>query len=50
MCKVFVLLTYRTSSDIVGNPALHALPDQVILGLLKGFVPSGVSCCWVVIY
>src|SRR5216684_1010042 len=49
MRKVFVLLTRRTSGDIVGNPGLHPFSDQVVLGLSESLVPSRVSCCRVVV-
>src|SRR5258707_9128423 len=49
MRKVFVLLTRCTSGDVAGDPGLHSFPDQVILGLSEGFVPSRVSCCGVVV-
>src|SRR5258707_5064391 len=46
--KVFVLLTRHASGDIISDPGLHPFPDQMVLGLLKGLVPSRVSCRGVV--
>src|SRR5216684_3952331 len=44
VCKVLVLLTCCAFCDVVGDPGFHPFPDQVILGLSKGFVSSRVSC------
>src|SRR5258707_11971635 len=44
MCKVFVLLTCCAPGDIVSDPGLHPFPDQVILGLSEGLIPSRMSC------
>ncbi len=47
--KVLVLLTRRTSGDVIGNPGFHPFPDQVVLGLSESLVPSRVSCCGVIV-
>jgi len=49
MGEVFVLLTYCTSTDIFGDPGLHSLPSEVVLGLLEGFISSWVTCHGVVV-
>src|SRR5260370_28773871 len=49
MCQVFVLLARCTTGDIVGDPGLHSLPDQLVLGLSDGLIPSRVSCSGVIV-
>ncbi len=49
MCKIFVLLAYRTTGDVVSDPGLHSFPDQSVLGLAEGLVSSRVSCSGVVV-
>ena len=49
MCQVFVLLARCTTGDIVGDPGLHSFPDQSVLGLSDGLVPSRVSCSRVIV-
>src|SRR5258708_20580754 len=49
MCKVLVLLTGCAPGDIVGDPGLHPLPDQMVLGLSEGLISSRVSCGGVIV-
>jgi len=49
MRKVFVLLARCTPCDIIGDPGFHSFPDQTILGLSKGLIPSRMSCGGVVV-
>src|SRR5258708_22241175 len=49
MRKVFVLLARCTSGDVIGDPGFHSFPDQMVLGLPEGLIPSRVSCGGVVV-
>ena len=50
MRQNLVLLANGASFDVVCDPFLHSGPVVVLLGLLQCFVPSWMSCGWVIVY
>ena len=50
VCEVLVLLTYRTSLDIVGYPLIHIQPPVSFFGFADGLVPTRMAGSGMVVH